>query len=69
MFAQVFTSVFQAISWVWNLFFQISNAFGFAGLLFQMFAFFCVYRFLLKPLFGLRGSSDKVKKPKNEQDV
>lgn len=69
MFSQVFNSVLQTVSAVWNIFQDLMTSFGFGGLLLQMFSFFCVYRFLLKPLFGSRSSSDKVKKPKHEKDV
>lgn len=69
MFSQVFNSVLMAISYVWSIFQQVMTSFGFGGLLLELFGFYCVYRFLLKPLMGSRGSSDKVKKPKHEKDV
>lgn len=50
------------------LFVRVFSEFGAWDWFFGAFTIFIVYRFLLIPMFGgSAGSSDKVKKPKNEK--
>lgn len=56
MFAEVFSSVWSAAVWVWNLFFTLADYFGFTGLLLTLFGLYTAIRFLLRPIFGAASS-------------
>ncbi len=56
MFVQAFNLCYQAVSWIFSLFKNLMDYFGFGGLLLTLFTIYTITRLLLRPLFGSVGS-------------
>lgn len=56
MFSEVFSAVWSAAVWVWDLFFSLADHFGFVGLLLTLHGLYTAVRFLLRPIFGAASS-------------
>ena len=63
-------AIFGYISYVFssclNWFTLILESSGMLSVFLAGFGIFCIYKFLLSPLFGRAGSSDKAKKKKSD---